>query len=164
MNALSVAPPSNVYDRLRRIHVSALALDEYVHNHVTDATLRDAWSTWLAGALSPYHAKYAGPDASEWTKLKALLYPSDLARQVENLRAQLEDFHRSYSTQRTPAGDPLPQLSIPAPTLANIPPVPAGMPLWTWALMLFSVGAISYAVYLQVRGQPAAGQRDRTRR
>ena len=161
MNALAVPPPSNVYDRLRRIHVSALALDQYIREHVTDATLRDAWSTWLAGALSPYHAKYAGPDASEWTKLKALLYPSDLARQVESLRAQLEDFHRSYSTQRTLSGDPLPQLSIPAPTLANIPPAPAGMPLWTWALMLFSVGAITYAVYQQLRGTPAQTRRAR---
>ena len=161
MNALSVTPPSNVYDRLRRIHVSALTLDQYIRANVTDATLRDAWSTWLAGALSPYHAKYAGPDASEWTKLKALLYPSDLARQVENLRAQLEDFHRSYSTQRTPAGDPLPQLSIPAPTLANIPPAPAGMPLWTWALMLFSVGAITYAVYQQQRATRDSGRRAR---
>ena len=148
------------YDRLHRIHVSAQALNAAMQS-VRNPTLRDAWSGWLARFL-PYYARYAGPESSELTRLKALFYSDDLERHVEEFRVQLEDFYRSVEREQvvTTSANGSAPLTRFRPTIANVgPQTEPGVPTWVWALGL---GAVAAVVYSNARPRPR--QRRATRR
>lgn len=145
--------PRSSYEKLRQIHTAAEALDTQITSFIDDPVWKAGWNAWYERDFQPFYEKYAGPNASNWTKLGAAVESDKLWQQTESYRQQLENFAAAYSQKRQRNGEPVPPPSIPVPNRGIDPPEGGRfeLPWWIWALGGAAVVGVGYLGYLRAK-------------
>lgn len=148
---IGFTPPTTIYEKMRQIESFAKALDLNIEQYVSSPVFRSAWKAWYDNTWKPFYEKYAGPNASQQTKLGVVFYSDELASQTESYRAQLDNFEKDYQNQRQTNGERVPNVPGIAPNQPVLQPLSPGLPWYVWALGGVAVTFFAFYAYSKLR-------------
>lgn len=149
--------PTLIYDKMRQVNVSALALNSDVTGHVQRETFKMAWSSWFA-AWTEFFKK----QQTLATRLAALTFTDELFQQVLSYEAQLVTWYDAYSREKgvdgaqvpAPSGGP-PRPNVPIPAAKELPKAPPDdglvIPWWAWVIGAGMIAGAGYMTYRYVK-------------
>ena len=151
VSRIGFTPPTTIYEKMRQIESFAKALDLNIEQFVSSPVFRSAWKAWYDNTWKPFYERYAGPNASQQTKLGVVFYSDELASQTESYRQQLDNFEKDYSLQRQSNGQPVPNVPGVAPNQPVLQSLSPGLPWYVWVLGGVGITILGYFAIQRLR-------------